>query len=90
MMEPSMAPTLYNPGDARNQANMAGFTIEVVEAIAPFDYAHLPPHLQDVSKHFFELAYAIASDGGNCFQTVMALQHLVIAKDAAVRAGVMP
>lgn len=86
MIEPSIAPKLYNKGDARMQANMAGFTTDVVEGLAPFDYGHLPPHLQEVSKHFFELAYAIAFDRGNEFQTVMALQHLVIAKDAAVRA----
>lgn len=86
MMDPSMAPMLFNKGDARMQAVSAGFTVDVVEAMAPFDYGHLPPHLQTVSKRFFELAYAVASLRGNEYQTMMALHYLLIAKDAAVRA----
>lgn len=86
MMNPSMTPVLYSKGDARNQAVCAGFCCDVVEALAPFDYGHLPPHLQEVSKHFFELAFAVASLRGNDCQTMMALHYLLIAKDAAVRA----
>lgn len=63
-----------------------------------FAYAHLPPHLQTVSKPFCELASAIV-DGDNGAGTVtfgpplprnpertVALRKLLEAKDAAVRA----
>lgn len=66
-----------------------------------FAYAHLPPHLQAVSKPFCELAHAIVyGDGvverGNPFpmasalprnpERTVALRKLLEAKDAAVRA----
>ncbi len=66
-----------------------------------FAFAHLPPHLQAVSKPFCELAYAIA-EGGNAVNSThgdvtfgplprnpertVALRKLLEAKDAAVRA----
>lgn len=65
-----------------------------------FAYAHLPPHLQTVSKPFCELAHAIV-DGDNAERTgaltfgpplprnperTVALRKLLEAKDAAVRA----
>ncbi len=57
-----------------------------------FHYAHLPPHLQAVSKPFCDLAFAIAGEGDgtplprNAERTV-ALRKLLEAKDAAVRAS---
>lgn len=65
-----------------------------------FCYAHLPPHLQSVSKPFCELAHAIVNgdncaESGNCTfgpplprnpERTVALRKLLEAKDAAVRA----
>ena len=65
-----------------------------------FAYAHLPPHLQMVSKPFCELAHAIvlgdnAPEAGTVTfgnplprnpERTVALRKLLEAKDAAVRA----
>lgn len=50
-----------------------------------FAFAHLPPHLQEVSKDFAVLAQKIA-DGSSNPETTVALRKLLEAKDAAVRA----
>lgn len=50
-----------------------------------FAYSHLPPHLQDVSRPFSELAGSIMELPRNPERTV-ALRKLLEAKDAAVRA----
>lgn len=50
-----------------------------------FSYAHLPPHLQEASKPFSELAERIAN-GPNNPETANALRKLLEAKDCAVRA----
>lgn len=50
-----------------------------------FEYAHLPPHLQEVSKPFGELAQLILALPRNPERTV-ALRKLLESKDAAVRA----
>lgn len=51
-----------------------------------FEYAHLPEHLQEVSKPFCELAaWAMEKLPRNPERTV-ALRKLLEAKDAAVRA----
>lgn len=50
-----------------------------------FAFAHLPPHLQEVSKPFCELAEKIA-DGPSNAEATVALRKLLEAKDAAVRA----
>jgi hypothetical protein len=64
-----------------------------------FAYAHLPPHLQVVSKPFCDLAHAIVADANapasstllGCLlprnpERTVALRKLLEAKDAAVRA----
>lgn len=65
-----------------------------------FAFAHLPPHLQAVSKPFCELAHAIANGDNNTAagavtfgpplprnaERTVALRKLLEAKDAAVRA----
>ena len=51
-----------------------------------FDYAHLPPRLQEVSKPFCELAKAVAERAPESQETPVALRKLLEAKDAAVRA----
>lgn len=50
-----------------------------------FAFAHLPPHLQEVSKPFSELAQVILTLPRNPERTV-ALRKLLESKDAAVRA----
>ena len=50
-----------------------------------FAYAHLPEHLQAVSKPFCELAERVA-DGPQNAESTVALRKLLEAKDAAVRA----
>lgn len=50
-----------------------------------FAYAHLPPHLQEVSSAFCDLATRVAAGPQNT-ETTVALRKLLEAKDAAVRA----
>lgn len=50
-----------------------------------FAYSHLPPHLQEISKPFGELAEKLADTTSNA-ETTVALRKLLEAKDAAVRA----
>lgn len=50
-----------------------------------FAFAHLPPHLQEISRPFCELAERIA-DGPQNAETTAALRKLLEAKDCAVRA----
>lgn len=56
------------------------------EELVYFSYSHLPPYSQEVSKPFWELAYFLFERLPESSQKAMALQHLLIAKDAAVRA----
>jgi hypothetical protein len=57
-----------------------------------FAYAHLPPHLQAVSKPFSDLANSIVAGDGNVLalprnpERTVALRKLLESKDAAVRA----
>ena len=55
-----------------------------------FAWSHLPPHLQETSKPFSELADLIVAtiDGGP--ERTVALRKLLEAKDAAVRAKLNP
>lgn len=50
-----------------------------------FAFAHLPPHLQEVSRPFADLATTILTLPRNAERTV-ALRKLLESKDAAVRA----
>lgn len=52
-----------------------------------FEYAHLPPHLQEVSRHFSDLAWQIESNLPNGPEKSVALRKLLESKDAAVRAA---
>ncbi len=54
-----------------------------------FSYKHLPPHLGKISKYFHDTAHEIANliEGP---QANIALQKLIEAKDAAVRAAIKP
>lgn len=57
-----------------------------------FEYKHLPPLLQGVSKHFYDLAYKMAlTDSGNNFhhtEVSAGLRKLLEAKDCFVRANI--
>ena len=51
-----------------------------------FAFAHLPPHLQAVSKPFSDMKDMIISDLPRNPERTVALRKLLEAKDAAVRA----
>jgi hypothetical protein len=51
-----------------------------------FAFAHLPPHLQEVSRPFGELAERIVETLPRNPERTVALRKLLEAKDAAVRA----
>lgn len=51
-----------------------------------FGYAHLPPHLAEVSKPFADLADSLVSTLPRNPERTVALRKLLEAKDAAVRA----
>lgn len=51
-----------------------------------FAFEHLPEHLQDVSRPFAALAYAIIDKVPRNPERTVALRKLLEAKDAAVRA----
>ena len=52
-----------------------------------FDYVHLPPKLQAISKPFCDLAQQVAARAPKSQETTVALRKLLEAKDAAVRAA---
>ena len=54
-----------------------------------FSFAHLPGHLQEVSRPFCELAEQVAYASVST-ETTVALRKLLEAKDAAVRGKVSP
>lgn len=51
-----------------------------------FSYSHLPPHLQEISKPFHELALDILGRVPHSEETEAFLRKLLEAKDCAVRA----
>ena len=51
-----------------------------------FAFAHLPAHLQDVSRPFSDLAERIVATTPRNPERTVALRKLLEAKDAAVRA----
>jgi len=52
-----------------------------------FEFGHLPPHLQAVSRKFHVVAHEIAAtEGADPRETSAALRKLLEAKDCAVRA----
>lgn len=53
-----------------------------------FAYAHLPPHLQEVSQPFAVLAEAMVDTLPRNPERTVALRKLLEAKDAAVRAKI--
>lgn len=59
------------------------------ELLDYFTYEHLPPHLQERSKKFHDLAHAMAEDFNNTHSHEVAagLRKLLEAKDCFVRAA---
>ncbi len=55
-----------------------------------FAYEHLPPHLQETSKKFHQLATSIINEIESGPERTVALRKLLEAKDAAVRAKLNP
>ncbi len=53
-----------------------------------FRFEHLPPHLQEVSRPFAELAVWLATTLPASAELTVALRRLLEAKDAAVRARI--
>lgn len=53
-----------------------------------FAYAHLPPHLQEISRPFGELAEHIVATLPSNSERTTALRKLLESKDAAVRARI--
>ena len=53
-----------------------------------FSYSHLPPHLQEVSRQFFDVALWITTALPRNPERTVALRKLLEAKDAAVRASI--
>ncbi len=60
----------------------------VASVLRFFAYEHLPPHLQEVSKEFHDLAVKVADRAPASPETTVALRKLLEAKDAAVRARI--
>ena len=54
-----------------------------------FEYEHLPPHLQEVSKPFGELAKHLCATLPSSAELSVALRKLLEGKDAAVRARLL-
>ena len=59
---------------------------ESSELFEQFQYAHLPPHLQEISKKFYELALWMMETLPAGLQRTQGLWELLRAKDCAVRA----
>lgn len=55
-----------------------------------FAFEHLPPHLREVSMHFYELAQRVVLLCEPGPERTVALRCLLEAKDAAVRSKVHP
>lgn len=53
-----------------------------------FAFDHLPTKLQDVSRHFYDLAHTLLQALPNNPERSVALRKLLESKDAAVRAAV--
>lgn len=80
-----MADTIHPPPLAFTAEEM-----KTDDVLRFFHYAHLPAKLQEASKPFCDLARAIIDTLPRCPQRTIALNKLLEAKDAAVRALVPP
>ena len=66
-------------------------TGEIGSILRYFEWDHLPPRLQEVSRPFGELANRMIETlpirGDSAFETLAGLRRLLEAKDCAVRAA---
>ncbi len=53
-----------------------------------FKYDHLPPHLQEISKMFYDLAIQIEAKIPQTSEQTVSLRKLLESKDCAIRAVV--
>jgi hypothetical protein len=60
--------------------------VDVYPILKFFAWTHLPPHLQEVSKPFGDLAVLMIETLPRCAETAAGLRKLLEAKDCAVRA----
>ena len=52
-----------------------------------FEYQHLPPDLQEISKPFYELAHLLEDTLPDGSEKSAGMRHLLEAKDCMVRVG---
>lgn len=64
------------------------FAAKIDSVLQYFAYEHLPPHLQEVSRPFEEMAFQIVKNLPRNPERTVALRKLLEAKDAAVRAKI--
>jgi hypothetical protein len=64
--------------------------IKLDDVLRFFHYGHLPAQLQARSKPFCDLARLLIDTTPRCPQRTIALNKLIEAKDAAVRASLPP
>lgn len=64
--------------------------METDRMLAWFEYGHLPPALQEISRRFSDLARGLVADLEPGPERTVALRKLLEAKDAAVRAKLQP
>lgn len=82
-----MAATFMTEAAEPGRADLGGAPPQPPEHILQFfAHAHLPPHLQAVSKPFCELAEQLVANLPRNPERTVALRKLLEAKDAAVRA----
>ena len=60
--------------------------LSLIHILQFFAYAHLPEHLQEISKPFGDLAQQVVDTLPRNPERTVALRKLLEAKDAAVRA----
>lgn len=61
--------------------------LTIEQVLQYFEYAHLPPKLQEVSKPLCDLAHAMAGGLGGSPEVIVGLRKLLEAKDCFVRAA---
>lgn len=59
----------------------------VADVLQYFEFSHLPPHLQHISRMCAELAHTMAEELPSVPQLTIGLHKLLEAKDAFVRAS---
>jgi hypothetical protein len=58
----------------------------MIEALEKFDYENLAPHIQEMAKPFYDIAYTILTTSPDNFSRYMALHHLREARNEAIMA----